>query len=491
MALDLLKTGAAYVRVSDERQDEYSPDSQLKKIREYAKKEGYHIPDRYVFYDDGISGKSVKRREDFKRMIGQALDKSRPFERIYVWKFSRFARNQEDSIIAKNALHAKGITVVSVSEPIPEGPFGDLIERIIEWTDQYYLENLSTEVMRGMTEKASRGEPVCAPPFGYLMKDGKYYPDEESGNADVIREIFTRFASGMSIREIAVMLGERGVRTKRGNMPENRWIEYILRNHCYIGKIRWSTDGSKAVSKRQLDNQNIMITNGQHEALVSAELWNQVQNMLDEQKKAYPKYARKNQSVKYMLKGLIRCSDCGGAITLSSTVSGKAKVLTLQCCNYQRGSCNISHSVTLPRLEEAFIRGLDQALGDMRFTIAPKLTKIPSVDFVDYDKLIETSERQLERAKAAYLAGIDTIEQYAMLKNEIMGRIDYLKEQKESDNNGRSNITHFSKKVFGIVEFLKRTDITPMAKNQALRTIISKVIYDKTNNNLAIYLKVM
>ena len=56
---DLLRIGSAYIRVSDERQDEYSPDSQLKKIREYAAKEGYAIPDEYVFYDDGISGKIV------------------------------------------------------------------------------------------------------------------------------------------------------------------------------------------------------------------------------------------------------------------------------------------------------------------------------------------------------------------------------------------------------------------------------------------------
>ena len=60
----LLKNGAAYIRVSDERQDEYSPDSQLKKIREYAAREGYTIPDEFVFYDDGISGRSVKKRVD-------------------------------------------------------------------------------------------------------------------------------------------------------------------------------------------------------------------------------------------------------------------------------------------------------------------------------------------------------------------------------------------------------------------------------------------
>ena len=180
METDLLRIGAAYIRVSDERPDEYSPDSQLKKIREYAAKEGYLIPDEYVFYDDGISGKSTKRRDDFNRMIAIAKEKTHPFDVIYVWKFSRFARNQEESMVYKNLLRKKGVTVVSVSEPIPEGHFGSLIERIIEWTDEYYLVNLGAEVMRGMTEKASRGEPTCAPPFCYIMNDGKYYTDQKS-----------------------------------------------------------------------------------------------------------------------------------------------------------------------------------------------------------------------------------------------------------------------------------------------------------------------
>ena len=238
MENDLLKIGSAYIRVSDERQDEYSPDSQLKKIREYAAKEGYLIPDEYVFYDDGISGKSTQKRNDFNRMIAIAKEKSHPFDVIYVWKFSRFARNQEESMVYKNLLRKKGISVVSVSEPIPEGHFGSLIERIIEWTDEYYLVNLGAEVTRGMTEKASRGEPTCAPPFGYVMKDKKYYPDEASGAANIVREIFTRYAAGEKQRAIAQSLGLSGVRTRYGNMPDNRWIDYVLHNPCYIGKVR-------------------------------------------------------------------------------------------------------------------------------------------------------------------------------------------------------------------------------------------------------------
>jgi DNA invertase Pin-like site-specific DNA recombinase len=178
MEKELLYIGAAYIRVSDERQDEYSPTSQLKKVREYAAKEGYVIPDEYVFYDDCISGKSTAKRGDFNRMMSVATDKSHPFDKIYVWRFSRFARSQEDAIVCKSILSKHKVSVVSASEPIPEGSFGSLIERVIEWTDAYYLENLSAEVRRGVAEKISRGEPICPPPFGYIIKDGEYYPDE-------------------------------------------------------------------------------------------------------------------------------------------------------------------------------------------------------------------------------------------------------------------------------------------------------------------------
>lgn len=486
MDKELLRIGAAYIRVSDERQDEYSPDSQLKKIREYAAKDGYMIPDEYVFYDDGISGRSVKKRDDFKRMIAIAKEKTHPFDVIYVWKFSRFARNQEESLVYKNLLKKIGVSVVSISQTIPEGHFGSLIERMIEWMDEFYSVNLSEEVKRGMTEKASRGEPTCAPPFGYIMRDGKYYPDEESGKANIVREVFTLYANGVKQREIALILAEKGIRTRYGKLPENRWVDYMLHNHCYIGKIRWCPDGTKAVSKRKLDNENIMIVDGHHEPIISMELWEKVQKLLEEQKRAYSKYAKRQQPVEHMLKGLVRCSACGGTLAVNGT-SGKAKVRCLQCCNYSRGSCRTSHSVTLPRIETALIEGLKVAVGEKQFTITPTKPKKSNPTAIDFDKLIAVEERRLERAKEAYLAEIDSIEQYAQNKKEITERIEDLIARRDKDIEKEVNIDDFAVKVAGIVEFIERDDVTASAKNEALHRIIEKIVFEKAKGNLAIY----
>lgn len=485
--IDLLKIGAAYIRVSDERQDEYSPDSQLKKIREYAAKEGYQIPDEYVYYDDGISGRSTRGRDEFKRMVKEAVSKEHPFDKLYVWKLSRFSRSMEDSIIYKSMLERQGVQVVSISEPISNDIYGKLLERVLEWDAQFYSERLSEEVKRGIAEKIARGEPIVPPPFGYIMKDGKYYPDEESGAANAVREMFKLYADGMKLREIAVQLGERGIRTKYGNAPDNRWIEYTLRNPCFIGKLRFSSDGTRSVSRRQFDYNKIQIVDGCHEPLISLELWNQVQSMLDNQKKAYPKYAKRDQPVEYLLKGLVRCSSCGGTLAMSSVISGKSKIHTMQCCNYARGACHTSHSITIPKIEAAFMEGLNHAIETNQFTIVPKEKKNPNPSGIDFDKLIAVEERRLERAKQAYLAEIDTIEQYAQNKKEISERIDELKARRDKEMTEEIDLAAFARKVSEVAAFIKRDDIAPSAKNEALHTIIKKIVYEKDEKNLAIY----
>lgn len=93
------KIAAAYIRVSTHMQEELSPDAQLRCIRVWGDAHGYYVPDEYVFIDNGISGRKAKKRHDFLRMIGLAKTKpASPFEAILLWKFNRFARNQEESI---------------------------------------------------------------------------------------------------------------------------------------------------------------------------------------------------------------------------------------------------------------------------------------------------------------------------------------------------------------------------------------------------------
>lgn len=484
------KIAAAYVRVSDERQDEYSPESQTRRIREYADKNGYVIPDEYVYYDDGISGRSTRKRGSFQRMITAATSKSHPFDAIFVWRFSRFARNQEDSIIYKSMLSKRGVEVISVSEPIPDNSFGSLIERFIEWSDEYYSSNLSQEVKRGFAEKHRRAEPTQRPPFGYIMGDCKYMPDEESGAADVIREIFTRFAAGEGMRTIAVELGNRGVLTLYGCKPDNRWIEYVINNPTYIGKLRFCS--TRAISRRHYDDESITLIDGPHEPLIPMELWERAQERYKAQIERYGRYANKEDVVQHMLKGIVHCSSCGATL-VTSGIKNKAGIPSLQCHNYARGSCHVSHSIVLTKLEDAVKAALAFAVENNVFTIHPEEAEkrlAAQTDVEQYKRMLAAEERRLLRAKQAYLAEIDTLEQYKQNKTEIEAKISEIKARMTAESHIEVNTAAIAQKVTATLDIINNPTITPQAKNEALRAILTHIIYDKANQNVALYFRI-
>ena len=102
-------------------------------------------------------------------------------------------------------------------------------------------------------------------------------------------------------------------------------------------------------------------------------------------------------------------------------------------------------------------------------------------------EMASTDGNRLARAKEAYLAEIDTLEQYAQNKKDISERIENLKARGEKQATKEIDIDAFAKKVAGIVEFIERDDVTASAKNEALHNIIEKIVYEKAKGNLAIY----
>lgn len=477
-----LKIAAAYIRVSTDDQEEYSPDSQLKICQKYAKEHGYILPSEFIFQDDAISGSSARRRNNFNRMIALAKEKDHPFDTILVWKFSRFARNREESVLYKGLLRKHGVSVVSVSEPIVDGPFGTLIESIIEWFDEYYLINLSAEVKRGMLEKFSRGEAMGIAAYGYQIDSkNKTYVIDEAG-AVVIRDIFQSYVGGEGCRAIATRLAHLGVKTRRGNAPDNRWVEYILRNPVYIGKIRWSKEG-RAASKRKYDDENILIVDGKHPPIIDLQLWDQVQSRLDSQKASYRKYQRREQPVEWMLKGLVRCSSCGATLVRSSLK------YNMQCHNYTAArNCYISHSLSIARANQSVIEGMRQAAALQAFNLTPNVHQKTASMSVDYDRLIAAERKKLQRCQEAYQAGADTLEEYAENKRRILKAIKQFESQMEKEKKPSDiDPKEFAQKVLEVVDFIERDDVTEIAKNEMLRTVVSYIVFNRPENRLDIY----
>ncbi|MGN1195870.1 MAG: recombinase family protein [Acutalibacteraceae bacterium] len=476
------KIAACYIRVSTDDQIELSPESQLIEIRKYADAHGYYIPDEYVFKDEGISGRTAKKRPEFNRMISVAKSKPKPFDALLLWKFSRFARNRTDAVVYKNLLRNQcGIDVISISENIGEDKGTSVIlEAMFEAIDEYYSINLSTEVKRSMQLKAERGEPLCKAPFGYKNENKAYVIDENQ--AQIVRMMFDLYESGAGLKTIAVRLGDMGVRTLRGNLPDNRWVEYVLTNPVYTGKIRWTADGKQSNKKRYKDC-DFNVLQGKHEPIISDEQFNHVAELLSEQKKKYTKYQREESGNGWMLRGLVRCSSCGATL-IRSGLSGKYPFL--QCHKYNRGQCKASHYITEQKINRLVISQLEQAAVSLNFELTPS-SKSESRKKGDaaLKKMIEAEKRKLIKVREAYEAGVDTLAEYKENKKRIQDGIASL----ESELNAATETfdkKKFAEKLTGVLEVVKNPTVEPKVKNSALRTVVNRVIYDKAKDEIRI-----
>ena len=469
-----MKTAAAYIRVSTEDQIEFSPDSQLKAIRKYAKEHDLILPEEFVFADEGISGRKTDKRVQFQRMIGTAKLKPKPFDVILLWKFSRFARNREDSIVYKSMLRKQcGIEVVSISEQLTEDKTSILIEALIEAMDEYYSLNLAEEVRRGMSEKFSRGGVVSQPPFGYRMQDGIFFPDETA--APIVQMIFQDYLSGVPVRQIARKLNEMGITSRHGNPFENRTVEYILTNPVYLGKLRRSLTGDRSDRYHEQDQ----CVDGQHQPIITQEVFDAAQAKRADTKKMYKKYARHDQPVQFMLKGMVRCDNCGGTLVMSSTGNG------LQCHNYGRGKCKISHSISIAKINAAVLDKIREDLADPDFESRVIKQNVPKSAESPIPALIEKEERKLERVREAFEAGIDTLEEYRQNKQRITERLSALRTEL-AEVVPSPDTSAFMGRVETSLTTLTDPCASEIIKNQVLHTFVEQIIFMKPSGRIEI-----
>lgn len=485
------RTAAAYIRVSTEEQADQSPESQLVEIRKYAAAHGLILPDDLVYMDEGISGKRSENRPAFQRMIGAAKAKPAPFDVILLWKFSRFARNQEESIVYKALLRKQcGVDVVSVSEQLPDGPFASLIERIIEWFDEFYSIRLAQEVKRSMTVKAGKGEFQSAPSFGYRarMEPGKKtvlepIPEE----AAIVREIFERFVSGQGCYAIAKWLNAQGITTHRGNAWENRTVEYMIRNPVYIGKLRWTPSGR---TRRDFTNPDTITADAEHEPIISQNVFDAAQTRMTKIKSTRGYKARPTYGLKDWLSGLVRCSECGATLVFQ-------RPHYFKCNNYLKGRCTCSQHVRADLLHEAVLSTLEHALQDAKpidykptFTRAEQSGELPRLR-----ASLAGLRRRTSRLLDAYLSGALGLEQFttanasldAAVKEAELQIADIEAKAAKPDDIAAA----LSASITSALDTLQAPDMSLEGKNNALRRITERIVFNKSQNTLDIEYRII
>lgn len=484
------KTGAIYIRVSTDKQEELSPDAQLRLLMDYAKTNHTDIPMEYIFQDNGISGRKANKRPAFQQMIALAKSKEHPIDTIIVWKFSRFARNQEESIVYKSLLKKNNVDVVSVSEPLIDGPFGSLIERIIEWMDEYYSIRLSGEVMRGMTQNAIRGHYQSDAPIGYRSPGNKKPPEKDPKTVQIPIMMKDLLLSGSSLLQIARKLNEQGYRTKHGNLWDARGVRYVLENPFYAGISRWNyTDRGRQLKPAD----EVIYTKGNWEPL-----WDKA--TLEEIKKHLTMNMRKAKSrdvstAKHWLSGLLICSSCGGTLAYSGTKNSRG----FQCWKYTKGFCNESHYIGIHPIEKMVIEYLESILHSpaIVYTVISSASAEADSKLADLEKQLQKVENKEKRIKAAYLNEIDSLEEYkankaALLKERAaiekniklltISNTDMSKE--EMDKKMKQNIS-------ALLTVLQDDSADYVQKGNMMRNVVDHIVFDRGNTSLDMFLKLV
>lgn len=311
--VDVRKRVAAYCRVSTDHEDQANSfESQQRYFRQYIERN----PDwklYEIFADEGISGTNTKKRSEFKRMI--ACAKEGDFDLIITKEISRFARNTLDSIYYTRDLKKHGVGVIFMNDNINtlDGD-AELRLAIMSSIAQEESRKTSERVKWGQKRQMEQGVVFGRSMLGYDVKDGKMTINEDG--AKIVRLIFHKFANeNKGTHVIARELREAGITPMRVKEWSNTVILRVIRNEKYCGdlvqKKTFTPDFLSHEKKYNRGEEEFVIIKDHHEPIVSRELFEKANRILDE--KSLTQEGKAKHSNRYPFSGKIKCGCCGSS----------------------------------------------------------------------------------------------------------------------------------------------------------------------------------
>jgi len=373
-----MKKAVGYVRVSskEQRDEGYSLPAQRKLLEEYAKREGFEVVE---WFEEAETAKKAGRGE-FGRMV-KFLRSRKDIRDILVEKTDRLYRNFADLV----KVDELGRVLHFVKEAQVIGPDSRSSEKFMHNIKvvmaKNYIDNLSEETRKGMTEKAEQGLWPSFAPLGYLN-------DRESGKitidwprAVIIRRMFEEYAGGRkSIREVTALGADAGLRTRKGKRVVMSAVAKMLQNLVYTGTFRWNG--------RRYE--------GKHEPLIPFSLFERTQELMHGKARPRP------QARQFAFRGLVRCGTCGCLVTAEI----KKGRYTYYRCTHSRGNCGEK-----PIREEELARQLGEPLKRLRITDERMEWILEALRSSHGDEMAyrENARRELESQRKALQGKMDQL----------------------------------------------------------------------------------
>jgi site-specific DNA recombinase len=333
---------AIYVRVSDFGQlgragseDGYSLPAQQLAIRRKAEELGLRVVKVYV-------ERAESARTDARPVLQQMMRElpTLGVTHLIVHKVDRLARNRVDDGLLYRELIGMGITLVSATENIDETPAGRMMHGILATLAEFYSNNLSHEIKKGMHEKHRQGGTPFRAPVGYRHErklvggqDIRWVEVDEE-RAPLVRLAFDMYATGdWSLIALTEHLKAQGLTSRpTAKLPSKPLgvsaVHKMLHNRYYLGEVTYN---GKTVE-------------GNHDALISLETFEQVERLLDASRNGRVRPQRHDQ----YLAGSLHCAACGTRLVYTRIRNRYGTYYDYFCCLGRKsrrtgGSCTTGH----------------------------------------------------------------------------------------------------------------------------------------------------
>jgi DNA invertase Pin-like site-specific DNA recombinase len=419
---------AAYCRVSTDNEEQAT--SYEAQIEHYTSSINSN-PDwepAGIFADDGISGTSTRKRDEFNRMIGECMTGN--IDMVITKSISRFARNTLDCLKYIRMLKERNIPVFFEKENINTlDSKGEILLTIMASLAQQESQSLSQNVKLGIQYRFQQGEMhINSSRFlGYTKDEHKrlvIVPEE----AEVIRRIFKEYLEGTTIRRIALGLEADGVRTGAG---KGKWyretVKTILKNEKYIGDaLLQKTYTVDFLTKKRVANSGIVpqyYVENSHEAIIPKDLYVRVQEEMARRAtlRSGEDNCKRQYSTKSALAGIVYCGECGEIYRRVHWNNRGRRSIVWRCVSRLegKGECS-SPTVTEEKLQQCVVRAINMAMGDKTGFLAVLQKNIEAVLDEQQGMEAEGIDARLDELQRELLRRVNSGEQYSEIAKEIL-----------------------------------------------------------------------
>ncbi len=372
---------ALYIRVSTEEQaqDGQSASAQAETLKQYCSAFDIKVSD--VYMDLGISGKSLKDRQELKRLLQDCERKQ--FNLVLVWKISRLSRNLKDLLYLIEIFERNNVHFASCSEKFDTStPVGRMTLQLLGSIAEFERNTIIENVKLGLKEFARNGGKATSV-LGYDNVNKKLVINESE--ASIVRLIFCLYTDNdMNFSTIAKYLNSLGYKTKRGSEFRSSSISYIIHNPVYVGinRHRINTDSEYSVA-------------GEHAAIIDAAEWDKAECKTPRLKTRKVSSAH-NDSLPFP----VTCTQCGSPLRIFYAYSKGKKYKYLRC----NSCCNYVNAAKLEKLisEEILKLMNDRSKHEAVYSLILKASPAYEPQNVEMNS-IEYEINRLQKSKARYL----------------------------------------------------------------------------------------